>query len=652
MQSPRIGRSRYGLERTGTNIGATAPRLLRRQEDVAVGSSTGVSCFRFLIFSTWSLALIIVGVTLGKQIQFSWISSSDSSIGGPRGKPWIVSDGSTPGQGTVLFVDPHNHHGENAGGDELGLEGAGGHASSHSKELHSEPVDSKSSSQKSSKDHISTLNQKGARRKASTKPTKNAPSLDHGSVDNHSAATSASSKTTSTSEVPRTNEASSNIGKRRFWPVQNTHVPTDEELEDTAFVTMATGDESGRHAVALIQSLRDSNSRIPNVLVLLVRGGGGSSDCKDPAKRKEKGRDNVLCDGLDTFADEIVSQVYLDAFDRLGAHYEIFDPLPSTPYTAGIPGGRSIAWGMALNKLHVFGLTQFKKIVWFDSDTLIFNNIDHLVLKQDFTAAFTNDCGNRNADAKMSGGLWVFTPSQAYVEKISNLINGPVPGTENDGWTFGDMQVVLYLFGKITEKSPYREWPFSRDMRQGTVPGLRSLPAYADMTDDAIAVELLQGGRRGKELTEPGVQPNDLAEAQAAGDVVWHMLDPRYDGLIGNCENLPERDLGEHYYSGHFTCLPVVPPVHKPGRYENEEEFMSHVRTRMKGCMRYYFLRWYDCFSRAVQARLPEPLYDGPEVSIVDAEADLEVDANRKEAFDIAVAEEKRRNEANALMNS
>jgi Xaa-Pro aminopeptidase len=33
-------------------------------------------------------------------------------------------------------------------------------------------------------------------------------------------------------------------------------------------------------------------------------------------------------------------------------------------------------------------------------------------------------------------------------------------------------------------------------------------------------------------------------------------------------------------------------------------------------------------------------------------QADLEVDANRKEAFDIAVAEEKRRNEANALMNS
>lgn len=38
-------------------------------------------------------------------------------------------------------------------------------------------------------------------------------------------------------------------------------VPTDDDLANTAFITMATGDESARHAVALIQSLRDSNTR-------------------------------------------------------------------------------------------------------------------------------------------------------------------------------------------------------------------------------------------------------------------------------------------------------------------------------------------------------------------------------------------------------
>ena len=73
---------------------------------------------------------------------------------------------------------------------------------------------------------------------------------------------------------------------------------------------------------------------------------------------------------------------------------------------------------------------------------------------------------------------------------------------------------------------------------------------------------------------------------------------------------------------------------------------MQHVRSRMKGCMRFYFMRWYDAFARGVQGRLPEPHYEGREVRFVDPEADAEVDANRKEAYDLAVAEEKRRNAA------
>jgi hypothetical protein len=64
--------------------------------------------------------------------------------------------------------------------------------------------------------------------------------------------------------------------------------------------------------------------------------------------------------------------------------------------------------------------------------------------------------------------------------------------------------------------------------------------------------------------------------------------------------------------------------------------------------MRFYFMRWYDAFARGVQGRLPEPHYEGREVRFVDAEADAEVDANRKEAYDLAVAEEQKRNAAAA----
>ena len=243
----------------------------------------------------------------------------------------------------------------------------------------------------------------------------------------------------------------------------------------------------------------------------------------------------------------------------------------------------------------------------------------------------------------MSGGLWVFTPSQSYLTQFMDLISKPVPGTSNGPWGFGDMQVVLHMFGKVTEKSPWREWPFSRDMRQGMVPGLRVLPAFQNLTDYVLEVELTQNGRRNRGLPPESVLESEEKEALAEGKTVWHMLDPRYDGLVGNCECVPERDLGSQYFSVHFTCLPVTPPVHKPGRYENEQEFLSHVRTRMFSCLRYFYLRWYDAFARGMESRLAEPYYDGPEIRVVDAEADRETARNRQSAFEEAVAEEKRR---------
>ena len=41
---------------------------------------------------------------------------------------------------------------------------------------------------------------------------------------------------------------------------------------------------------------------------------------------------------------------------------QVEDPLPESPYTKDIPGGRQIAWGMALNKLKVLGMTEFKRV--------------------------------------------------------------------------------------------------------------------------------------------------------------------------------------------------------------------------------------------------------------------------------------------------
>ncbi len=47
---------------------------------------------------------------------------------------------------------------------------------------------------------------------------------------------------------------------------------------------------------------------------------------------------------------------------------------------------------MAFNKLRVFHLNEFRKLLWLDGDTIVFHNIDHLLLQPSFTAAFMQEC--------------------------------------------------------------------------------------------------------------------------------------------------------------------------------------------------------------------------------------------------------------------
>ena len=66
-----------------------------------------------------------------------------------------------------------------------------------------------------------------------------------------------------------------------------------------AIVTLAGGDTSGRHLLALIQSLRDVKTELP-IVVLLARGGLGSAACSNQTWKKEMNRSQVQCDGPGT----------------------------------------------------------------------------------------------------------------------------------------------------------------------------------------------------------------------------------------------------------------------------------------------------------------------------------------------------------------
>ena len=114
---------------------------------------------------------------------------------------------------------------------------------------------------------------------------------------------------------------------------------------------MAAGDDSARHALALVQSLRDVGTRVPHIVLVLARGSMGSDDCKfNYSWRVSIGRETVLCQSPLAIEPEVVSRVYLAAFARLGVETVMVDSVPETPYTEKLAGGRSTFWGMALQK--------------------------------------------------------------------------------------------------------------------------------------------------------------------------------------------------------------------------------------------------------------------------------------------------------------
>jgi hypothetical protein len=151
------------------------------------------------------------------------------------------------------------------------------------------------------------------------------PSPDAAPLQSTDADDTSSSTSSSTSDTtPATGDASGD------------DVP--DYLINTAIVTMATGDASAKDAIALMQSLRDVGTRVPNLIVMLSRGGVGSADCNNNTWKKEMGREQISCAFYETIAPEIASQKYLDGYARLNVQAMVVNPIPETEFTKGIAG--------------------------------------------------------------------------------------------------------------------------------------------------------------------------------------------------------------------------------------------------------------------------------------------------------------------------
>jgi hypothetical protein len=111
-----------------------------------------------------------------------------------------------------------------------------------------------------------------------------------------------------------------------------------------AYITMAAGNEAGRMAVALFQSLVSTGTdpAAVDLVVLLPTSGVGSPECHDHVWKRRMNRSHIRCDGSSPeplIPEEVISPVYVDALRRLGAKFGVHAPLPQTAFTNGIPGG-------------------------------------------------------------------------------------------------------------------------------------------------------------------------------------------------------------------------------------------------------------------------------------------------------------------------
>lgn len=239
--------------------------------------------------------------------------------------------------------------------------------------------------------------------------------------------------------------------------------------------------------------------------------------------------------------------------------------------------------------------------------------MDHLLWYPELTAAFTNDCCNRNAPAKISGGMWVIEPSENRMKQIEKMVYQKSPmveaGLEPNTWHFGDMSMMLALFTHA-KRTPTL-FPGSLDRRQ------RAFNGYEKTRKDAMSYN---SSLRIAGLHDATVQPlvpqifNESSEYPIPkennwGDEVgaslglpqkrvWRMLNASFDFLPGECLSncIPNRDRGQDFFfSLHFSCIP--PKYSKPGQYESLGKF-NEALSKFESCLRGYYNLWLDAYQR------------------------------------------------------
>ena len=106
-------------------------------------------------------------------------------------------------------------------------------------------------------------------------------------------------------------------------------------------------------------------------------------------------------------------------FIEMGYNIKLSDKIKEENKNYGMP-----QWNNTFGKLSVFGLTQFKKIVYLDSDMLIRENIDELFKKPNLSSVIsgTKYPGNESWSKTLNSGLMVLVPKYGEDKRLISIL--------------------------------------------------------------------------------------------------------------------------------------------------------------------------------------------------------------------------------------
>lgn len=119
------------------------------------------------------------------------------------------------------------------------------------------------------------------------------------------------------------------------------------------------------------------------------------------------------------------------------------------------PEGQGFShWNFTFDKLQIWGLTQFEKIVFLDSDMLIVNNIDELFEREPFSAVCADSSypGNEGWAGGLNSGLMVIEPDKETEKQLLLCVKPVVEESQKQNRLVGDQDVVKYFISDFGQR--------------------------------------------------------------------------------------------------------------------------------------------------------------------------------------------------------